>query len=537
MKRKMISRTVAAACVATVLLGGLTACGNGGQTNEPGQSQNSQGNSSANNGASQGGTNEEERPTLTMWSCWTCNDQVSDPGDTAFYQAIEEACNVDLKFIDSTGGKDGLSILIGTNDLPDIIFEWDGNIGGGVQKSLADGTILPLNDLMDQGYMPNFKAYLESDPEVDKLCINDDGLYAWVPMIRRPDSPLVFNGNMIRKDWLDDLNLEIPETIDEMEKVLLAFKEKKGCEAGYSFAGNDYSYFVMSYGICESFYVEDGVVKYGFLQDSYKDFLERFNKWLNLGILDPDAFSQDWDAFYAKIATDKIGILRGNTGGVFGQIETMKANNPELNFVPMAFPVLNKGETFPVDASSYRVNNIGMAISSTCENLEAAARVLDYVYGEEGDLLANYGIEGKSFEYVDGVPTFTELVTNNPDGLSIQQALSFYAGSNNKPFLCSNGMMLQTYALDVQKESLTVWSTPDATIKTMPPVTMSTQEAEEYNQIMTDINTYVDEFKLKFILGSEPLDNFDSFRDNIRKMNIERALEIQQAAYDRFISR
>ena len=60
---------------------------------------------------------------------------------------------------------------------------------------------------------------------------------------------------------------------------------------------------------------------------------------------------------------------------------------------------------------------------------------------------------------------------------------------------------------------------------------------QEYNSIMTDIQTYLDEFKLKFILGTEPLENFPEFVENIRNMNIERAIEIRQAEYDRYLAR
>ncbi|MBO5055452.1 MAG: hypothetical protein J6C64_03725 [Lachnospiraceae bacterium] len=66
---------------------------------------------------------------------------------------------------------------------------------------------------------------------------------------------------------------------------------------------------------------------------------------------------------------------------------------------------------------------------------------------------------------------------------------------------------------------------------------MTAEEAQEFNQIMTDINTYTDEMKLKFIMGTESLDNYSVFVDNISKMNIERAIELQQTAYDRYLNR
>lgn len=481
---------------------------------------------------------EEDKPTLTVWAYWTNSDLYSDQGDWEYWQAIEEACNVNLEFLDSSGGKDALSLLAGTDDLPDIIIDYDGTFPGGVQKMLMDGSIISLNELMDNGSLPNFKAYLESDPDVDKLCKNNEGEYAWVPMIRTPDSPLVFNGNMIRQDWLDELGLEMPTTLDEMEQVLLAFKDQKGCDAGFSFIYGNYSLIVNSFGIMEGMYVDaDNKVHFGAIEDEYLDFLTLFNDWMNKGIIDPDGFTQDADSFFAKVASGRTGLVWGYTGGTLGKIQTMEETTPEMDFEPMPNPVQNEGDTFAVDQSSYRVNNIGGTISATCKNPEAAARVLDYNFSEEGNMLANYGKEGVTYEMVNGKPEFTDFVLHNPDGLSIEKALSIYAGCNNKPFLVQKDYMLGGYAYDVQKKSLEVWATPDATIKAMPPQTMTEEEVAEYNSIMTDIQTYVDEYKLKFILGTESLDNFPQFVENIKNMGIERAIEIRQAEYDRYLER
>lgn len=525
--KKILALSTAATLCAGVLLAG---CGK----NNSSENAN---NEIKGNEAAASETNDTV-PVLTIWSDWGINDYFKDQGDAYYWKAIEEATGVDLEFIDSSGGKDALSILVGTDDLPDIIIEYDGTLPGGVQKMMADGSIIPLNDLMEEGKLPNFKAYLNSDPEADKLCKNDDGLYAWAPMIRKPDSPLVFNGNMIRQDWLDELGLDMPETIQDMEDVLLAFKEKKGCDVGFSFAYKNYERIVNAFGICEGMYIgSDDKVHFGAIEDEYLEFLTLFNNWMKMGILDPDGFTQEIDAFYAKIASGRTGLVWGNTGGELGKIETMKAENPTMDFQPAPNPVLKEGDVFPVDQSNYRVNNIGYMISSTCSNRDAAAKVIDYVYGEEGNMRANFGEEGVTYEIKDGEIVFTDLVLNNPEGLSIQKALSLYAGNNNKPFLVEKDMMLGSYALDVQKKSLEVWATPDAAVKKMPPLTMTAQEAQEYNSLMTDIQTYVDEFKLKFIMGTESLENYPRFVENIKSMNVERALEIQQAAYERYLTR
>ncbi|MNI78179.1 hypothetical protein D3C73_1345300 [compost metagenome] len=71
----------------------------------------------------------------------------------------------------------------------------------------------------------------------------------------------------------------------------------------------------------------------------------------------------------------------------------------------------------------------------------------------------------------------------------------------------------------------------------MPFVTPTKEESSKFASIMTDINTYRDEMFLKFIMGVEPIDNFDKYVKKIQSMGIEEALVIQQAALDRYNKR
>ena len=53
---------------------------------------------------------------------------------------------------------------------------------------------------------------------------------------------------------------------------------------------------------------------------------------------------------------------------------------------------------------------------------------------------------------------------------------------------------------------------------------------------MTDIDTYVDEMTLKFIIGTESLDNWDSYVKTVYSMDLQDALDATQAAYDRYMA-
>jgi putative aldouronate transport system substrate-binding protein len=54
---------------------------------------------------------------------------------------------------------------------------------------------------------------------------------------------------------------------------------------------------------------------------------------------------------------------------------------------------------------------------------------------------------------------------------------------------------------------------------------------------MNDVKTYYDEMLNKFIMGVEPIDQFENFVETIKGMGIEEAVAIQQAALDRYNSR
>ncbi|MFR8337370.1 MAG: hypothetical protein ACLVAW_12230 [Eisenbergiella massiliensis] len=121
--------------------------------------------------------------------------------------------------------------LIVADDLPDIMeWQWVKQYPGGPEKAIKDGVIIPLNDIFDQ-YCPNIKKYLAENPEVDKMIKTDDGNYFAFPFIRGEDKLCYTVGGFIRQDWLDELGLEVPTTVDEWHEVLTAFKEKKGAEA------------------------------------------------------------------------------------------------------------------------------------------------------------------------------------------------------------------------------------------------------------------------------------------------------------------
>jgi putative aldouronate transport system substrate-binding protein len=138
---------------------------------------------------------------------------------------------------------------------------------------------------------------------------------------------------------------------------------------------------------------------------------------------------------------------------------------------------------------------------------------------------------------IDGYPTFTEEITNNQDGLSMAHSMARYVRSNyGGPFIQDRRYMEQYLKYPEQVDAINTWSQHQGKL-ILPPITATPDESQRLATIMNEVNTYVSEMFTKFIMGQEPLDNFDAFVDQMKKMNIEEAIELRQAALDRYNSR
>ena len=89
----------------------------------------------------------------------------------------------------------------------------------------------------------------------------------------------------------------------------------------------------------------------------------------------------------------------------------------------------------------------------------------------------------------------------------------------------------------VQQAAYQTWSKYEPANWLPTRLTMTSEEGTEYASLYTDIETYVQESNVKFIMGQMSLDDYDSYRETLKQMQIERCIELQQAALDRYYNR
>lgn len=481
---------------------------------------------------------------------------ITSNAEIPVYDVLQEKTGVEIEWIHSsnTDTATQLNLLIASKNLPDMIFfNWQNQYQGGLAKAVADQVAIPLNDLIDE-YAPNLQALFEKCPELAKQLALDDGTIAMFPSARTDPITRVWFGPQIRQDWLENLNLEMPTNIAEWYNVLTAFKEQDANGNGdpndeipFVAAGSDnlkvyLLSFAGAYGLVRmDFCLHGDEVVYSPADPAYKDFLTEMAKWYAEELIDPDFAAMDGASVKSMITTDAAGAFFGSLAGNLGGYNAvLKEVCPEGQIVGAPWVAMANGKVYQQEGEHARaLTGNGAIVTTACQYPEIAVQWLDAHLSDEGHMLMVFGIEGESYEMIDGYPTFTDEIMNNPDGLTYDIALAKYSlKPNTSEVMDDDGRCMEQYSLqtEAQKDAAAVWGAGDLSLL-MPPVSMTTEESQEYSKIMSEVNTYASECIVKFIMGQMDLNEFDAFVENMNGMGLQRAIEIQQAAYDRYQAR
>ncbi len=452
---------------------------------------------------------------------------------------LERRSGVQAEFQTTTTEK--LNLLFASDSLPDLIFT-DWQAIGGTYKYAADQQIIPLDEYIGK-YSPNFVEVLKKDSEIQPMLADIDGKIYYYPFLRSTQNLRVFEGYQIRRDWLEKLGLKMPETIEEYHTVLKAFKEKdpngNGKQDEIPFISDKKTSGVERavywWGI-DSFYQKDGAVRCGWLEPEFKEYIETMRQWYSEGLIDPEYLTTDTKQFNSKVVNEFAGTFYGRAAGVLGNLQTLMAPINE-KFELAGLPWLSKdGGNGQALISKYneKVLGIGFAITADCKNPELAAKWADYAYGTDGHLLFNFGIENVSYTMENGIPTYTKEITANQNGLSKIEALASYAIPGNYAFEQSEYYFDQ-FMTGIQKNAIDVWKKGDST-RALPSLKYTNQEMTVANNKMNEIKTYVSEMQNKFITGKEPIENYTSFVEQVKKMGVDEVVQVMQTSYDRYLN-
>jgi len=458
------------------------------------------------------------------------------------WQYAQEATGVDLTWVPLAPGSSGttMSLWIASGDMPDItgVFSYSDGQDAAVEQDL----IVTLDG--QEEHYPDFMAMLESNEEFHQQSLSESGLLhcftLMTDMPRRKDA-----GMMIRQDWLDELGMEIPETIDDLTEVLHAFKDNYNAGIGlYSGMATDTYSLCNAYGIAafnmfdKFWYQVDGEVRMGMIQPEYKEYLTLLHGWYEDGLINEELMMQMGMAMNGsvdQINGSQIGVWYGWVDSIPAWTETIGGN---VKISAMPDPVLHSRDILKLGGNTGSVKgDESFYITTSCAEPEKAMEFMNWFYTEDGILAANYGVEGVTFEYnEEGQPEFTDLIIHNDLGLPAVNATQAYA-----IYSIGTYQYVERYDSMYTEDELNAFSVIEehktAEYDYSDKVSYTPEEVQEYSAIMSDIDTYLGTAVLSFVTGDRSLDEFDQYVDEIRAMDIDRVIEIKQAAYDRYVGK
>lgn len=504
--------------------------------------------------------------TLTYWMSVPGNvmkhaDTPDSVQMTEWAKRWQELTGIKVEFIGPATTKSdevttAFNLMTTGDKLPDIIeWEWTSGYTGGPAKAEDDGVLIWLDDyITPDGPAADLWQYLQDNPTLDTAVKTDDGHYYTFPFTRGNKMLTTTSGPVIRKDLLEAAGYKVEDlvTIEDWTEAMTAM-QANGVEHPLSFESKGYMENLLpgAFGIRAAMYVsaEDGKVHFGKMEEGYKEMLAQVVEWMNAGLIDPDTGEWTGENTKADILNGDSAICYGALGSRMGSWNTAAWKEPEtygadFELVGAQFPVKNAGQKVQYSGGStdYATGSKAhAAITADCEHPEIAAAFLNFCYSQAGHYEINLGEEGVAYtgfeetEYGTAAKYADSIM--NSDNIAVEMA--HYGRANmSGAFVQDPAYILGYYATEQQKAAVSMWASNDVSGTILPPITMTPEESDEYKSINKDVSTAADEFRDKVLAGSIDInEGWDAYIEQIKGMGVERMVELQQAALDRYNAR
>lgn len=472
----------------------------------------------------------EEPLELTLFA-----KEMEDYADQSLWLGVADKTNILLKPTLSENVTDmdqALALAVAAKNIPDVVYDWKQE---NFNKYGTQGALIPLNDLIEE-HAPNYKKFLEENSDIKYFSTADDGNIYFIPFITDGEASTAW---FIRQDWLDKLNLETPNTVEELHDVMVAFRDGdpngngQKDEVPYFGPQGDLGGLFSLFDAYDSFRYQNGKVTFGPLEDNYLKAVTEVAKWYKEGLIDKEIFTRsDAKDFFTTRNTG--GITHDWIGSTSKRNDALKDTIPGFNLKVMAPPEGIDGVRREENRRS-RTSGEGWAISTMNEHPVETIKLFDFFFTEEGRRMANFGLEGVHYDMVDGAPVFKDEILNSDTSVA---AIMINVHSQ------INFGFWQDYAYEAQwtnqigRDGLAMYQENGYLPSLVERPQLSYAEnADKHNTLATQIKTYLDETLQQWIFGTKDItSDYGAFKETLKTLGVEEYVAIEQKAYDRYLN-
>ncbi|GIP39865.1 ABC transporter substrate-binding protein [Paenibacillus sp. J31TS4] len=458
------------------------------------------------------------------------------------FKKINEGTNVQINWnlTPGTDWKTKRNLIIASDDLPDVLLDLTTSqvVTGG-----AEGTFIPLEDMIEK-YAPNLKNFLTKYPEVRQAITAPDGHIYSLPLANMSEYKHADGNTLwINKEWLKKIGMEMPKTTDDLLKVLKAFKEQDMDGDGnpnneipltgvygdgqYGF-GNLFGSFNT---LDRQFIVKDDKVQFVRGTEEFRNAIKYLHSLYELGLIDPDSFTQNSTQHIAKISAGK----KASVGAFFAWSADQITNASfRWDYGSPMIPLVG-----PTGAQVTAYNNLQMTpgmftITKVNKHPEATMRWVDRAYEPEMSMMLREGpnrlkkLDNGRYDIIENPPNFTAgewKVKETPYN-------SFVYGFSEEMRKKQNLPKAEPGQLDPDFDEWYEALKPYMKHWIFPNIMFTDEQYKQIERYQTDIKKYTDKMEAQWIVKGGIDTEWDNYLKTLDKMGLKDFIKVYQEGYD-----
>lgn len=417
------------------------------------------------------------------------------------------------------------------------------------------GLLKPINQIADEHGDGSFNKFIKEDmPFVEKLTTAPDGNIYWITSVQyqtyqgkpAPTCQVV----NIRKDWLEKYNLPEPTTAEEFLNTMKVFIDQDANGNGQrdeilDVGPNGVSGFMNGvaqwFGLgnyLTSIDVKEGKIVTPWYQPEVKDYFKYMQSLVQEGIIDTDLVGASYEQLNQRMVENKVGA--SFTYCMQTWLEP-SVNAENVEFLPIA---LLKGTESSTPYNIIEPQFFSWhkwVVTKDCKDDAGVAALLDIIYSPKYEELTAWGIEGETYEVVDGRRQMMKDIGN---------AFWKEMAANRKTAggILWSGCVFPTMSMYTMESQFV--SRPEHKNEFQKNVVFyenvypdsnycylaiaPEEKSKRKTELITDLNTYSNELAIDLIMGNASFDKWDEYMEQLKKLGLDELMEIEQEQLDQF---